>query len=217
MRKEKKKFNIFKTIFGVLLILVISVVLVGALNMQYIEQARKPILEITPETYSVEVKRAIQKGDVVQITGTPDLLLQVSQEPVEQNTESNEIIYHYAGLKEYGFDFVVKMKRGKLESKQQVFRGKVIGINDTSFEGRIRNALNREINFDDSMNREISSEIDQSSKDQIKAKSVGNFTSSTLMVLDEDVINLDQIYNNMIWHVTLLSFLLIAIFKRYIF
>lgn len=217
MRKKKKEFNILRTVFRILVVLVISVGIVGILNIQYIEQAQKPVLEITPDTYSVEVKRLIQKGDVVQILGTPDLMLQVSQEPVNPEATVDDIIYHYAGLKEYGFDFVVRIKRGKLESSEQVFRGKVIGINETNFEGRIRTALNREINFDDSVNRDISAEIDQSSKDQIRAKSVGSFTSSTLMILDEDELKLDQIYNNMVWHTTLLSLLLLAIFKKNIF
>ncbi|RMD77311.1 hypothetical protein D6810_01325 [Candidatus Dojkabacteria bacterium] len=211
----RKKPSLLRSIFFVFALVGISA---GIVSFSYSEQLRllsKPILEINPETYSPQVKSSIEKGTIVRISGTPNLLIQVSQEPSKD--VKNPIIYHYAALKEYGFDFVVRIKRSKLNSKFNTFQGKVLGINDTEFGNRIKNGLNKEINFADQVNKELSSEIDDAVKKLIAVNSAGQFSNDALLVLDEEVLDYYQLYQSLITNTVLLSIFFIAVFKRSIF
>lgn len=212
-----KRKNPVKTVFLMLICITISFGLVIILNNQYLEQAARPVKVVQPEGYLESQKAQIQLGDIVQITGTPNLLYQVSQEPTDKSQDPNAVVYHYVGLKEYGFDFVVKIKKGKLESTKQTFIGKVNGISKTEFGSRIKNALNKPINFDEAVNEEVAKELDETSQSQIAQRSEGKFTDNSLLVLDEEVINVNEVYANIVIHSTLLSVFLVAFFRKKIF
>ena len=212
------KSNPIKSIFLILLIIGLSASIIYVLNKSYIDTAQKEIKEITSETYNEAAKAEIQFNDIVKITGTPDLLHQVSQEPTnDKDEEGKKNIYYYVGLEEYGYDFIVKVKKGKVISESQTFTGKVIGLSQSEFGTRIKNSLNKPINFDDSVNKTISKELDDESMKQIADRSTAKFTDSTFLVLDGEVVNLDGIYSNIVIYTTLLSLFLITFFRKKVF
>lgn len=209
--------NPIKSIAYITLIVAGSFLAVYLLNKGYLDTAQKEVVEINPDKFSEDSKNAIEYGDIVKITGTPNLLQQVSQEPTKTSDLSDKTTYYYVGLKEYGFDFVVKVKKGKVVSESQTFIGKVTGLSNTEFGSRIKNSLNKPINFDDSVNQEISKELDQESKDKISTQSEAKFTDTTLLVLDEEVIDLNGIYTNIIMYSVVLSVFFITLFRKRIF
>jgi len=210
--------NPLKSIFFILLFITISVAVVGFLNKGSLDVANNPVKKITPDTYNESIKQSIKFDDIIEITGTPDLLHQVSQEPLNDKDEgAKRNVYYYVGLKEYGFDFVVRVRRGRVNSKTQTFTGRVTGLSRTEFGTRIKNSLNKPVNFEDSVNREIANELDEESKKQIEDKSSAKFTDSTFLVLDGEVISLNEVYSNIILHSTLLSLFLITIFRKTVF
>lgn len=212
---SKRKSTLVSRMFYLLLFLGISLVISYFVNFTQIQILSKPILEITPENYGPEIKKKISINDIVSIVGTPDLMMQVSQEPLKKNSQST--IYFYTGLKEYGFDFVVRMKKSKLISSQQNFKGRVININDTDFKNRIKNSLNKEINLNEQSNRSFAENLDEKTKNQIVANSSGQFTNSTLLVLDEEYMTLQDLYVQVFLSVLGWASILIAIFNKKIF
>lgn len=210
--------NPIKSIVLIILVLIISGGVVYFLNRGFIETANKEVKSISPENYSENSKNDVQIGDIIEITGTPNLLQQVSQEPTNDNDEeARRNTFYYVGLKEYGFDFVVRVKVGKVNSEQQTFIGQVTGLSNTEFGTRIKNSLNKPINFDESINREIAGELDEESKKQIEDKSIAKFTDSTLLVLDGEVVDLNGIYANIVFHTLILSVFVITLFRKKIF
>jgi hypothetical protein len=211
----KKNDSFLGKILLTILIIVFSIVVVYASFYSSLQTALKPPVEITLENYGPEIKSKINSNDIISIKGTPDLLVQVSQEPLESSTD--QIIYHYAGLKEYGFDFVVRIKRSKLESVSQTFTGRVVGINETDFKNRIRASLNKELSFNEQANRGFGLDLDENTKKQIIANSAGQFSNSALLILDGEVVSIDKVYNQIISNTIALSAILIAIFNKKIF
>lgn len=212
------KSNPIKSIIFISLIIICSGAVIYLLNKSYIDTAQKPVVQVTPENYSESTKDSINYDDTVEITGTPNLLQQVSQEPTnDDDEEARKNIYYYVGLKEYGYDFVVKIKKGKVISEMQTFVGRATGLSNTEFGNRIKNSLNRPINFDDSVNQDISQELDEESKEKISTQSEAKFTDSTLLILDEEVIDLNGIYTNIIIYTTVLSVFLITLFRKRVF
>ncbi len=209
-----------KPVFLILLITAISFGGVYFLYRNDLSMANKPVKVVKPDNYTDKLLQEISFDDVVEITGTPDLLRQVSQEGERLNDEGETIRsvdYYYVGLKEYGYDFVVKIKPGKLFAKEQTFRGRVTGLSKTEFENRIKNSLNKEINFQDSVNEEAAKEIDAETQGQLSERSKANFTSSTLLVLDNETINEKEIYTKVIFWGILLSVFLTTLFRKTIF
>lgn len=209
-----------KPVFLILLIIAISFGGVYFLYRNDLSMANKPVKVVKPDNYTDKLLQEISFDDVVEITGTPDLLRQVSQEGERLNDEGETIRsvdYYYVGLKEYGYDFVVKIKPGKLFAKEQTFRGRVTGLSKTEFENRIKNSLNKEINFQDSVNEEAAKEIDAETQGQLSERSKANFTSSTLLVLDNETINEKEIYTKVIFWGILLSVFLTTLFRKTIF
>lgn len=210
--------NPIKSIAYIILIIAVSAGVVFILNKGYIDNANREIIEVTPENYNENIKKSLNNDDIVKITGTPNLLQQVSQEPTnDKDEEARKNIYYYVGLKEYGFDFVVKIKKGKVVSQSQTFTGKITGLSQTEFGTRIKNSLNKPVNFDETVNREIAAELDEESKAQIADKSTAKFTDSTLLVLDDEVVNLNGIYTNIIIYSSILSIFLITFFRKRVF
>lgn len=212
--------NIFKAIFLIALITTISTGIVYIFYQDDLDAASRPTKVVTSENYTSNIKDEIEYGDTVEITGTPDLLRQVSQEG-ELELENGEVVdgiqYYYVGLQEYGFDFVVRIAPGKLFAEEQTFTGEVTGLTQTDFGNRIRNSLNLPINFEDSVNEEVSRELDTESQEQLAGESEANFTSSTLLILDNETTNSDEVYTTMAFWVAVLSIFLITLLRKPIF
>ncbi len=215
--------NPFKTIFYILLFTVISAGIVYLLNKSTLDAANRPLDTITPENYNDTVKNNIQIGDTVQITGTPNLLYQIEQINNAISTGTNQSgddkipQYYYVGLKEYNFDFVVRILPGKLFAKPQTFTGKAVGLAQTEFSTRIKNSLNKPISFEESINKDASAELDDEAKSQISEKSKATFSNATLLVMDGDIIDTNQTHLNIIFWTIVLSIFLITLFRKRVF
>ncbi len=212
---NRNKTTLVSRMFYLLLFFGVSLGISYFVNYTQIQILSKPLIEITPENYGPEIKKKISMNDIVSIVGTPDFMMQVSQEPLKKNSQS--ITYFYTGLKEYGFDFVVRIKKYKLVSSQQNFKGRVLNINDTDFKTRIKNSLNKEINLNEQANRSFAENLDEKTKNQIIANSSGQFTNSTLLILDEEYMTLQDLYVQMFLGVFGWTAILVAIFNKKIF
>lgn len=208
--------NYFRSIFISLLIILVSAFVVYFLYRDDLSVANRPIKVITPETYNDSIRDSIEYDDVVEITGTPNLLFQISQETESEDGERS-IDYYYTGLKEYGYDFVVKIIPGKLNSTTQTFKGRVTGLSQTEFGSRVKNSLNKEISFEDSVNQDAANEIDEESQEQLSLKSAANFTSATFLVLDEETPDTGKIYFNLAVWTFVISLFIITLFRKPIF
>lgn len=202
----------------IIIVVVVSFVLVYFLNKGALDKSSRPIKEITAENYTEVIKNQVEIDDTVSIKGTPNLLAQVSQESlVTGSTSERKIDYYYVGLKEYGFDFVVRIIPGKLKAEEQTFVGRVTGLASTEFGTRIKNSLNKPINFDESVNEQASNELDKESKDLLAQKSEANFTNSTLLVLDEEVVSYSTAFGTVVFWSAVLSVFLITLFRKKVF
>ena len=209
-----------KRAFIFIFIVVISFGVVYFIFQDELDIATRPVKVITADNYTSNVKSQIEYGDTVQITGTPNLLNQVSQEGdilLEDGDTTQGIQYHYAGLKEYGFDFVVRITPGKLFAEEQTFTGRVDGLTKTEFGNRIKNSLNKPLSFEDGVNEEASRELDEESQQQIADQSEANFTSSTLLILDNDIPDENEVYLTMLFWGALMSTFFITLFRKSIF
>jgi hypothetical protein len=209
--------NIFKSIVWIILIGAICSGIVYFLNKDYIDIANKEVITIKPETFTESVRNSVEFDDIVEITGTPNLLQQVSQESSRNTEDSVRNTYYYVGLKEYGYSFVVRVKKGKVVTQQQTFKGIVTGLSRTEFGTRIKNSLNKPINFDDSVNRDISRELDDEIKKKISDQSVAEFTDSTFLILDEEVVELNHIYSNILMYSAMSTIFVVTVFRKRIF
>ena len=178
--------------------------------------AQKEARSVTSENYNDELKNSLQFGSIVTITGTPNLLKQVSQESKEVTDES-AIQYYYVALKEFNEDFIVRIKPGKLNAESQSFTGKLIRLSDTEFGTRIKNSLNNSIDLSEEENVDASNQLDVDSKNLIAENSKGNFSNETLLILDEDIINERQVMLGIALWTTVLSLFLITLFRRIVF
>lgn len=202
----------------IIVIVVISFVAIFFLNKSTLDKASRPVKEIEPANYTEAIKKQIEIDDTVSIKGTPNLLNQVSQESlVTGSTSEREIDYYYVGLKEYGFDFVVRIIPGKLKAEEQTFVGRVTGLASTEFGTRIKNSLNKPINFDESVNSQASNELDAESKEQLSQKSEANFTNATLLIMDEEVVEYSTVFGTIVFWTAILSVFLVTLFRRKIF
>ncbi len=202
----------------IIIVVVVSFVLVYFLNKGALDKSSRPIKEITAENYTEVIKNQVEIDDTVSIKGTPNLLAQVSQESlVTGSTSERKIDYYYVGLKEYGFDFVVRIIPGKLKAEEQTFVGRVTGLASTEFGTRIKNSLNKPINFDESVNEQASNELDKESKDLLAQKSEANFTNSTLLVLDEEVVSYSTAFGTVVFWSAILSVFMITLFRKKVF
>lgn len=210
--------KVVKALPKIIIVVVVSFVLVYFLNKGALDKSSRPIKEITAENYTEVIKNQVEIDDTVSIKGTPNLLAQVSQESlVTGSTSERKIDYYYVGLKEYGFDFVVRIIPGKLKAEEQTFVGRVTGLASTEFGTRIKNSLNKPINFDESVNEQASNELDKESKDLLAQKSEANFTNSTLLVLDEEVVSYSTAFGTVVFWSAVLSVFLITLFRKKVF
>mgnify|MGYP001331291797 FL=1 len=207
--------KVVKALPKIIIVVILSFVIVYVLNKGTLDKASRPIKEISSENYTEAIKNQIEIDDTVSIKGTPNLLAQVSQESlVTGSTSERKIDYYYVGLKEYGFDFVVRIIPGKLTAEEQTFTGRVTGLASTEFGTRIKNSLNKPINFDESVNEQASNELDTESKEQLSQKSEANFANSTLLILDEEVVEYSTAFGTVVFWTAILSVFLITLFRK---
>lgn len=208
--------RIIKTLAYIFVFSAISFTIVYLLNKSTLDMAQKEARSITPEQYNEEVKNSLQYGSILTITGTPNLLKQVSQESKEIIDES-AIQYYYVALKEYDEDFVIRMKPGKLTGGMQSFTGRLISLDDTEFGTRIKNSLNNSIDLSEEENQAAGSQLDPDSKNIIAESSKGTFTNETFLILDENVISERQVVLGIALWTSVLSLFLITLFRKKIF
>lgn len=210
--------KVIKALPKIIIVVILSFAVVFFLNKDSLDKSSRPIKELTADNYTDSIKKQIEIDDTVSIKGTPNLLNQVSQESlIDGSSSDRKIDYYYVGLKEYGYDFVVRIKPGKLNAEMQTFTGKVIGLSQTEFGLRIKNSLNKPINFDESVNQQASNELDSESKDQLSLKSEANFTNNTLLILDGEVIEYSNVIGGIVFWSSILSLFLITLFRKRIF
>lgn len=212
--------TIIRRIFLLVLIVVLSFGTVYVFFRDELDVATRPTKVVTAENYTSNIKSQLEYGDTVQITGTPNLLQQVSQEGdilLENGDTTRGIQYYYVGLQEYGFDFVVRIAPGKLFAQEQTFTGEVTGLTRTDFGNRVKNSLNKPIDFEDSVNEEAGKEIDEESQDQIASQSEANYTSSSLLIYDNEIPNEEEVYLSILFWASLLSVFLATLFRKAIF
>lgn len=208
--------KIIKTLAYIFVLSALSFTAVYLLNKNNLDMAQKEARTINPETYNSEVKNSLQFGSVLTINGTPNLLKQVSQESKEQ-TDDSAVQYYYVALKEYGEDFIIKIKPGKLNAQSQTFTGKLIHLGDTEFGTRIKNALNNTIDLSDEENLDAGNQLDIDSRNLIAENSKGNFTNETFLVVDEDVLNERQVVLGIALWTSVLSLFLITLLRKKVF
>jgi hypothetical protein len=212
--------NILLSLLYIVIIGVLTTGIVYLFNKDALESANKPKKSLTSESYTEEARDSVQVGDVVEITGTPNLLQQVSQESLDSSTSDpndRKIDFYYTGLKEYGSDFIVRISPGKLKAESQQFSGKVIGITHTEFDNRIKNSLNKAIDFKESINSESAAELDEASQKQIAEQSTSSFTNSTLLILDGEVTDPSQIQLNILFWSAIFTLFLTTLFRKKVF
>jgi len=196
-----------KTIIILLVLFALSIFVVYLFNASAVAKATTPHSVVTPETFT-DTKN-ISAGDVIEITGTPDLLNAVSME--DRNT--NNALLYYVPLKEYGVNFVVEIKKSKLRTESQTFTGTVEGLTNTEFGTRIRNSLNKPVELSDADRGELDSETINILTDQ----TTNEFTSKTLIVQDGKIPDPGSVYANIIFWATLLFAAIVTLFRRFIF
>jgi len=212
------KINIFRALFWILLLAILSTGVIYFFNQTALTNASNPVKVISSDNYTDVIKNNIDFEDVIEITGTPNLLNQVSQESLAQDNRSDKKIdYYYVGLKEYGFDFVVKVKPGKLIAEKQNFKGRVVSLVQGEFGSRIKNSLNKPISFEDSVNSEAANELDAESKTQIADRSVATFTNSTFLLLDGENEDSSQVVLNIAFWAIILTVFLATLLRKWVF
>jgi len=210
--------KVIRALPKIIIIIAVSFAAIYFLNKSTLDKSSRPIKEVESTNYTEAIKNQIEIDDTVTIQGTPNLLTQVSQESLLQgSTSERKIDYYYVGLKEYGYDFVVRIKPGKLNAEMQTFTGRVMGLAQTEFGTRIKNSLNKPINFDESVNSQAANELDPESKTQISQKSEATFTNSTFLILDEEVIEYSTVFGTVILWTAILGLFLITLFRKRIF
>ncbi len=196
-----------RSIIILLVILAISVGIVFAFNYSAVSRAVKPWTVITPQSFT-DTKN-INVGDIVQITGTPDLLNAVSLEDRDTSTS----LSYYVPLKEYGANFVVQIKKSKLHTSSQTFVGTVDGLTNTAFGTRIRNSLNKPVELSDADR----SELDPDTINILTQQTTNEFSSKTLIINDGDIPDTNAVYANIAFWSALLFAAVTTLLRRFIF
>lgn len=195
---------------SIIYLVILAVVIYGAvfvLNKGNLDKVSAQRITITPE--NVVATKDINFGDVVEITGTPDLLNAVSME----DKDDAEIFTYYVPFKEYGTNYVVQMRKTKLRSEQQTFAGIATGLVSTAHENRIRNRLNRPVELTD----QDRVDLDPDTIEILTNQTTNEFTSKTILIQDEKLPSADQVYASIAFWGTLAFLGVATVFRRTIF
>ncbi|MCA9379080.1 hypothetical protein KC640_01505 [Candidatus Dojkabacteria bacterium] len=177
------------------------------LNKGQLDQASSARIVVSPEdTTAVET---INFGDVVEVTGTPDLLNAVSLE----DRNGGEIYEYFVPLKEYGTTFVVQIKKSKLRTEQQTFTGITTGLASTEHDTRIKNRLNKPVELDD----QDRADLDADTIEILTEQTTNEFTSKTILIFDGEVPEPANVYTSIFFWSVLLFMAAVTALRHYIF
>lgn len=197
----------FRSLILLIIFLALSIGMVAFFNRDSIVKANSSHYKITPDTFGgVD---AVPTGEIVEVTGTPDLLNAVSLE----KKENGEAVYYYVPLKEYGTSIVVRIKKAKLKSESQTFIGTVTGLTKTEYDTRIRNVLNKPVELTDNDRGDLDADTitlltDQTTKD---------FNSKSLLLIDGETIDTGSLYAYITFWTVILFAGGVTMFRHYIF
>lgn len=196
-----------RSIFLLVTIAGLSAGVVFLLNKGALDQASSTRKVVTPgDTTAIE---SIKFGDVVEITGTPDLLNAVSLEDRNGGT----VYTYFVPLKEYGTTFVVQAKKSKLRTELQTFVGTTAGLASTEHETRIKNRLNKPVELDDQDRADLDADTIQILTDQ----TTNEFTSKTILIFDGEVPDAGSVYAGILFWGSLLFVAIATALRHYIF
>lgn len=198
------------TLRAIIILIVIAALAVGAvylLNKPSLDQALSARKVVTPEdTTAID---SINFGDVVEVTGTPDLLNAVSLE----DRNGGEVYSYFVPLKEYGTTFVVEMKKSKLRTELQTFAGITDGLARTEHDTRIKNRLNKPVELDD----QDRADLDADTIEILTNQTTNEFTSKTILLFDGQVPDPGSVYAGIIFWSSLLFVAVVTTLRHYIF
>jgi hypothetical protein len=184
-----------------------SAVIVTAINWGEISRVTGPVKQVTPENFTGI--KDITTGQIIQITGTPDVLNAVSME----GRNDNLAVYYYVPLKEYGTNFIIRVKKTKLNSSPQSFTGQVIGLTQTEYDARIRTALNKPVTLTDTER----AELDTQTINDLTEQTTNNFSGATLLVLEGEIPDPGVTVSNVIFWSFVLFIVLTTTFRKFVF
>lgn len=189
-----------------LLALVIGVA-VFVLNKRELDRISSPRIQINAQ--QVLDTKDVPFGQIVEITGTLDLLNAVSME----DKDSGDVTKYYVPFKEYGTNYVVEIPKTKLRSDIQTFTGIATGLTQTEHDTRIRNRLNRPVELTDQDRVDLDSETIQILTDQ----TTNEFTSKTILIRDGNVPTVNDVYASMLFWGSLAFLSIATVFRNIIF
>ncbi len=196
-------------IFGyIIFIFFISAIISYIASSAALDLINREIKSITPEN-ALEIKDTLRNNDIVKITGTVNFLYLVKDEETTN--------FYFAGLKEYKEDFIIKIRADKLILDKQEFIGKVVQLSNDSFSQRLINAINEPLDFSDEQNKQLKDQLNDAARKKITESSRGDFTDLSILILDGEVVNKDQIYTNIVIIFIITSIFLLTFFRKKIF
>lgn len=184
-----------------------SALIVTAINWGEISRVTGPVKQVTPDNFTGI--KDVATGQIIQITGTPDVLNAVSME----GRNDSLAVYYYVPLKEYGTNFIVRVKKTKLNSTTQTFTGEVIGLTQTEYDARIRTALNKPVTLTDTERAELDTQTINDLTDQ----TTNNFSGATLLVLEGEIPDPGVTISNVIFWSFVLFIVLTTTFRKFVF
>ncbi len=184
----------------IILILIASTTLATFLVNNYqIQQITQNTIIVDPSTSFEDIKNKVEDNQVVQIEGTinPYFVLKF-----------DDNIY-YSSLKEYGFNYIVKFNKSKLNFTKQTFTGKILKFG--SYSPDIVKKLNDPVNLQ-------TANIDQFGQvvmDQVTSLTSGKFDGA-ILINDGELIDKNTIYFNISLFFIVALILLILVFRKQI-
>lgn len=200
--------KVLRTLVIIAILAGISTAAVVALNATALSRASKPATIIPSEGFSLDGS-GINPGDVVQVTGTPDLLNAVAME----NRSDKKILANFVPLKEYGSSFVIRVRTSQLRSEVQTFEGSVQTITELGYDNRLRSVINKPVEFSDADRAELDAETISLFTDQ----TTNQFPAKTLVVLDGDIPEATAVYASVAFWSVCLTVALATIMRSYVF
>src|SRR6185369_13144554 len=116
--------TIIRTLGYILFVFFISAIISYIASSAALDLISREIKTITPENVG-ELKDTLRNNDIIKVSGTVNFLYLVKDEDTAN--------YYFAGLKEFGEDFIVKIRADKLVLDKQDFVGKVVQLSNDSF------------------------------------------------------------------------------------
>lgn len=201
----------FRNLFLILLILVFAISVSFFINASSLQQLNSPAKVITQENVN-DILNEIDHGDIVEITGTIDLLRLASDSNINPENAN-----YFAGLEEFPDMVIIKFRYSKLNFEVQNFRGQVVRLEDEPLATEIISKLNGKIDFNNPLNSTIAEQFSETTKQEIIDSSEGNFDNDSILILDEVLIDQNTIYTNIVLIFTAVSLFLLTLFRSKIF